>query len=246
MKKSTGNILKYVFSGFMVLVLTAGFMLLPEISNALLSPQKTGTVKDIKLVKTVETLTKKEKATFFYDTRNAALFTEIYGDRAMKEYTSECSAVLDDVFGTSSDLSKTIHNEYKTNLKNQNFAVRAFKYTAFYGGDVLSLNLVLAQYGSLVIWYEEESKLALSICLIDMGDLPYDALNEHEKFDDADCEPIGNYYTALGLQKEQFYYYPTGTGSSVTMVTAGIFSFAETESIEIEPMKPFVTSDANQ
>ena len=64
MKKSTGNIIKYVFSGFMVLVLTAGFMLLPEISNALLSPQKTGTVKDIKLVKNRGDPFKKRKSHF--------------------------------------------------------------------------------------------------------------------------------------------------------------------------------------
>ncbi|MGI5896585.1 MAG: hypothetical protein ACOX6U_06475 [Oscillospiraceae bacterium] len=210
--------IKYASSGFAILLLTTLVLLFPTAYQQY-SLQKGSEIRfrELNLEPTEQKLTQRQVLRLLCDNVANNVWSEVQNNKTTLEYKQDCKDILRAVFGEESSGKLTVL--LLDQLENSKTStVKTFKFLTLSGDDIIDLNLVLARFGNLCLFYEEETKAALQIAVYDdriESSDPY-AVNEYTSGLEGGENPFA-YYDSLGMEDWEFdcYAYNSPSGKKL-------------------------------
>jgi len=210
--------LKYILSGLMLAMLTVFVMLFPNVYHYYSDKNMNNTSpREVLLEQTIHKPTANEMMRLLTTHIENGSFAsiEVMGDRTVNGengYTADCRHILEAVLGEKTD--NKITQLLLGKIENaKEVYVRVYQCVLFWGSDIITTNIVTAQYDQLYICYEEDFRLALEITLLPKIEIEEDT-EDPQLYSSLyqSRDHILNYYTNLGLTDKEFEYYAYHSG----------------------------------
>ena len=217
--------IKYASSGFAILLLTTLVLLFPTAYQQY-SLQKGSEIRfrELSLESTEQKLTQRQVLRLLCDNAANSAWSEVQNNKTTLEYKQDCKNILRAVFGeeNSGELTALLLDQLENSKTSM---VKTFKFLTLSGDDIIGLNLVLARFGSLYLFYEEETKAALQIAVY--GDMLESSevytVNEYTSGQKDGKNPFA-YYGSLGIEDWEFdcYAYNSPSGKKLFVGLIGM------------------------
>lgn len=202
--------LKYVLSGFVIVLLTAAFMFSPDIYYYQLKQSEyQPKIHDITVERSEQLLSSNELFRAFLENHGTGIFSAAENSKTTTEYLADCTGILNDMFGgeENSPLTKMLMGQ----LDSENCEIQTEKFLTLLEGQAVVLNLVSVSVNDLYIYYIDDLNytginVAVQVWVLNMEDYLGYELNEYSAALDKSVPEIEEYYHSFGLKDGEFDY----------------------------------------
>lgn len=198
--------LKHIITSTGLLLLTAGFLLMPNLAD---SRSTLTSIRDVSLendsrqqeLSSGDIIRLLQKSII----NNNYIVKDVFPEKRVEMYTEECREIIADISGgegTVADVLKDIMDSEPA------FTESCQSITVLDGDNIVTVNLVSMIFGSMRICYEARHKVLISLCITGSGSSTDSVKNSdsYEHFPAELSKCINGYYAEFGISAQDYSY----------------------------------------